>query len=155
MECKLPIEFNTAINYQSKWIHDSKEITNSHKKKITSTRGTYIIETLSIYLTDRDDTGKYQLWVSRNLFENDKTDFYKVNYMVSITVLTKYINVPVGNGLFLYTQIDNVFETEVLYLKFTNESTLVGSTSVKNNSKRTFYGCCLFSYFFYKQQKHL
>ncbi|CAC5386284.1 unnamed protein product [Mytilus coruscus] len=105
IECKLPKEFDKVINYKTKWTHNGKELANSHKRKIFSNHGTYIIETLSIFLIDIDDFGKYQLWVSGIPSENNRREYSKINYMVALMLLskitdnTRYINIPVGNGL--------------------------------------------------------
>ncbi|CAC5387576.1 unnamed protein product [Mytilus coruscus] len=154
IECKLPKEFDKVVNYKTKWTHNGKELANSHKRKIVSTTGTYIIETLSIFLIDKDDFGKYQLWVSGIPSDNNRREYNRINYMVALMFLsqitddTRYMNVPVGNGLLLFTNIHCFFETEVLDLEYKIDSTLIGSTSLDESSERLFSGCSLFSFLF-------
>lgn len=154
IECKLFKEFDKVINYKPKWTHNGKELANSHKMKIFSHHGFYIIETLSIFLIDKDDFGKYQLWVSGIPSDIKRRENNKINNMVALMLLSKiaddssYINVPVGNGLLLFTHISYNFETEVLDLEYKIDSTLIGATSLDKNSERLFSGCSIFSFLF-------
>lgn len=154
IECKLFKKFDKVINYKSKWTHNGKELANSHKMKIFSYHGFYIIETLSIFLIDKDDFGKYQLWVSGIPSDIKRREYNKINKMVALMLLSQiaddssYIKVPVGNGLLLFTHISYNFETEVLDLEYKIDSTLIGATSLDKNSERLFSGCSIFSFLF-------
>lgn len=154
IECKLSKEFDKVVNHKTKWTHNGKELANSHKRKMFSNHGTYIIETLSMFLLDKDDFGKYQLWVSGIPSDNNRREYNKINYMVAlmrlshITDSTRHINVPVGNGLLLFAHINYFFETEVLNLEYKIDSTLIGATSLDKNSERLFSGCSIFSFLF-------
>ncbi|CAG2253205.1 unnamed protein product [Mytilus edulis] len=62
MKCIWPEEHVQVIDYEIKWTFNVNVILNSDRRKITSTRGNYNVETLSIFLID-----KKGLWQIRKL----------------------------------------------------------------------------------------
>ncbi|CAC5387556.1 unnamed protein product [Mytilus coruscus] len=150
MQCKWPKKHVPVIDYEIKWTLNGNVILNSDKRKITSTRGNYNVETLSIFLIDEKDYGKYESWVSSNPTEKN-IGRYSKSCMIAAMVMTQmhdiesYIYVPVGNVLTLEYEIEFSFQTKVLSWDYQIESILIGATTLENHSKILFHGCSLFS----------
>lgn len=89
IQCKWPKKCFRFIDYEIKWTHNDNEIVNSDRKKIHSSRGIYNVETLNIFFIDKDDFGKYLVWVSSNSTKMHMRKYNKISYIIASVVLTK------------------------------------------------------------------
>lgn len=154
IQCKWSKQYVPIVEYEPKWSHNGRELVNCDRKKITSTRGKDNVETVTVFLIDKMDFGKYQLWISST---NDHSrEYIKKRYMIASVVMTelndviRYVSVPVGNGLVFDYQVDYSFQTKVLSSKYIIESKLIGTTKLENISKILYEGCSVFSFYFLK-----
>ncbi|CAC5387570.1 unnamed protein product [Mytilus coruscus] len=135
MQCKWQSEF---VN-ETKWTLNGKEVNQSERTKTTATRGNYNVDTVEIFLIDKNDYGTYQFWISgnstRNVVRKDSKIMFKD--MIALMVLTEkdeivnHLNVPVGNVLILDYQINFSFKTKVVGCKYKEETTTVISTIIR------------------------
>ncbi|VDI76593.1 Hypothetical predicted protein [Mytilus galloprovincialis] len=151
IQCKWPKRHVPVIDYEIKWTLNGNEILNSDKRKKTSTRGHYNIETLSVFLIDKKDYGRYECWVSSCPTETHIGRYSKKSYMIAAMVITQindiesFVYSSVGNVLALDCQIEISFLTKVLRWEYQIKSTLIGAITLEKNSDMFSHGCNFFS----------
>lgn len=157
-DVKMQCKWQSESVHETKWTLNGIEVKQSERTKTTATHGIYNVDTVEIFLIDKNDYGTYHFWISSNSSRNVVRKKSKLTFMdmIALMVLTEkdeilnHLNVPVGNGLIFDYQINLSFNTKVLGWNYKIRSNHKEETTFESSSQRIFNGCSLFSYFLFE-----
>ncbi|VDI76594.1 Hypothetical predicted protein [Mytilus galloprovincialis] len=90
-DVKIQCKWQSEFVHETKWTLNGMEIKQSERTKTIATRDNNNVDTVEIFLIDKNDYGTYQLWISGNSTGNGVNKDSKVLFkdMIALMVLTE------------------------------------------------------------------